>query len=151
LTFRRAAEWSSARTLFEAQIAAAPLVGGGYQVLAAHLLEGRRGDVVGADDALRAEGLLERAVMLAPERVQAALAYARLELRRAASASDPSERTRRLADAEFFRLALRQDAALRTASGGSALPPMRCRDWMPRPSRHGSGNSRRALRNSDRL
>lgn len=122
VSWRRAGEWSSARSLFEAQIAQAPLVGGGYQVLAAWLIESGEADPADVAAATRAETLLERAVMLAPERVQAALAYARLELRRAGSATDPTARAKALADAvRFFNLALRQDPELRTASGGLAL------------------------------
>lgn len=122
VSWRRASEWASVRTLFEAQIAQAPLVGGGYQVLGAYLIESGEADANDVAATSRAESLLERAVMLAPERVQAALAYGRLELRRAGAATDPDARSKALADAvRFFTLALRQDPELRTASGGLAL------------------------------
>ncbi len=122
LSYRRSDEWQSVDTLFESQIRSAPQVGGGYQVLAAALLE-REGGAESAPGSFdRVADLLQKAVERSPARVQSALAYARFNLRRASTEPDPAVKEVRLGDAEkFFRLTIEQDPSISTARGGLAL------------------------------
>jgi tetratricopeptide (TPR) repeat protein len=124
LFFVRARDWTSQRTLVEAQLRDAPEVGGSWQIVAADLLDELGvGDPPAPEDVARAGALLTRALEISPGRAVAAVTLAKVHLRAAhgMSAGDPA-REPRLREAErLFRAALQADPKLRQARGALGL------------------------------